>query len=137
MTNQFNIRIYGLCLKDGHLLALHEMYAGEKLLKLPGGGLEFKEGSIECLEREFLEELNLKIDRIEHFYTQEEFVVSRFRKNEQLFTVYYTCELTNESDLLIKEPSIEKVEWISLREENPFLLPVDQKVFALLTQKFL
>lgn len=137
MTNQFNIRIYGLCLKQGHVMALHEMYAGEKLLKFPGGGLEFGEGGLECLRREFLEELNLKIENIKHFYTQEEFVLSKFRNNEQIFTVYYTCELTNESELLVKEPSIEKIEWISLKEENPFLLPVDHQVFSLLSQKFL
>lgn len=36
-------------------------------MKFPGGGLEYGEGVLECLHREFDEELNVKIDVIEHF----------------------------------------------------------------------
>ncbi len=136
-NHRFNIRIYGLCLKDTQLLTLHELYVGKKLVKLPGGGLEFGEGAVACLKREFLEELNLKIENVAHFYTQEGFVQSLFNPNEQLFTVYYTCTILNESELEILEPSIEKTEWISLKKENPFQLPVDIKVFELLKLKCL
>jgi 8-oxo-dGTP pyrophosphatase MutT (NUDIX family) len=59
--------------ENQELMALDEGYAGEKLVKLPGGGLEFGEGTLECLHREFAEELNLKIEVLEHFYTQEDF----------------------------------------------------------------
>ena len=75
---------------------LHEEYAGNQLMKLPGGGLEFGEGVLECLHREFEEELNVKIKIINHLYTQEEFVVSRFRDNEQLLTIYYQVEIIDE-----------------------------------------
>lgn len=127
--NTFNIRVYGICLKDQKILTLFEMYAGSKLVKLPGGGLEYGEGTIECLKREFMEELNLKVANLRHFYTQEDFVVSRFRENEQLLTVYYLADIADEAALKIMDSSIEKTEWISLQSENPFTLPVDRIVF--------
>ncbi|WP_124641852.1 MULTISPECIES: NUDIX domain-containing protein [Amniculibacterium] len=136
MIDKINIRIYACCIKDRKVLALYEEYAGEALLKLPGGGLEFGESVIECLHREFDEELNLKIKNIQHFYTQEDFLESRFRENEQLLTVYYTADLVDEDELIIRDPCIEKVEWISLDQENPFTLPIDALVFEKLKQRF-
>ncbi|SHK62542.1 NUDIX domain-containing protein [Epilithonimonas mollis] len=137
MIDNINIRVYALCIKDNRILALHEEYAGDFLVKLPGGGLEFGESVIECLKREFQEELNLDIDVIDHFYTQDDFLVSRFRDNEQLLTIYYLAEIKNEEDLLILDPCIEKTEWIALEGENPFPLPIDRRVFELAKQKFL
>jgi 8-oxo-dGTP diphosphatase len=129
MIDKINIRVYACCIKDRKILALYEEYAGETLLKLPGGGLEFGESVIDCLHREFDEELNLKIKNIQHFYTQESFLKSRFRDNEQLLTIYYTVDLVDENELIIRDPCIEKIEWISLEQDNPFTLPIDALVF--------
>lgn len=129
MINSFNIRVYGLCVQDNKLLVLHEEYVGEKLTKLPGGGMEYGEGTIDCLKREFMEELNLSIKSVEHFYTQEDFVQSKFRENEQLLTIYYLVEVENIADLEIKINQIERVEWLPIGNENPFELPVDRLVF--------
>ena len=138
MIDKINIRVYAIYLNEkNELMALDEGYAGEKLIKLPGGGLEFGEGTLECLHREFAEELNLKIEIIEHFYTQEEFLVSKFRKNEQLLTIYYQVNILNFDDLEILDQSIEKVKWISLHEENPLQLPIDKIVFQKLKEKLL
>ena len=136
MIDKINIRVYAIYLNEkNELMALDEGYAGEKLIKLPGGGLEFGEGTIECLHREFEEELNLKIEVLEHFYTQEDFLVSRFRENEQLLTIYYTVNILNLEDLNILDDSIENVKWISLHEENPLPLPIDKIVFEKLKEK--
>ena len=138
MIDKINIRVYAIYLNEkNELMALDEGYAGEKLIKLPGGGLEFGEGTIECLHREFAEELNLKIEVLEHFYTQEDFLVSRFRENEQLLTIYYTVNIRNLEDLNILDESIENVKWISLHEENPLPLPIDKIVFQKLKEKLL
>ena len=138
MIDKINVRIYATVIKDKKVLALHEEYAGSHLLKFPGGGLEFGESVLDCLHREFEEELNLKIQNLQHFYTQENFLVSRFRESEQLLTIYYTAEIVDESDLIIRDPCIEKIEWISLdTEENPFPLPIDKIVFDLLKTKLL
>lgn len=137
MIDKINIRVYALCIKDKEILALHEEYAGEFLIKLPGGGLEFGESTIECLKREFQEELNLDINITEHFYTQDDFLVSRFRKNEQLITIYYLAEIINEEDQLILDPCIEKTEWFPLDGANPFPLPIDNRVFELAKERYL
>lgn len=138
MIDKINIRVYAIYVNENQeLMALDEGYAGEKLIKLPGGGLEFGEGTIECLHREFAEELNLKIEVLEHFYTQEDFLVSRFRENEQLLTIYYTVNILNLEDLNILDDSIENVKWVSLHEENPLPLPIDKIVFQKLKEKLL
>ena len=138
MIDKINIRVYAIYLNEkNELMALEERYAGEKLIKLPGGGLEFGEGTIECLHRELAEELNLKIEVLEHFYTQEDFLVSRFRENEQLLTIYYTVNILNLEDLNILDDSIENVKWVSLHEENPLPLPIDKIVFQKLKEKLL
>ena len=137
MIDKINIRVYALCIKNKKILALHEEYAGDFLIKLPGGGLEFGESTIECLKREFQEELNLDINVTEHFYTQDDFLVSRFRDNEQLITIYYLAEILNEQDQLILDPCIEKTEWFALDGDNPFALPIDKRVFEFAKEKFL
>lgn len=138
MVDKINIRVYAICLNEkNELMALDEGYAGEKLIKLPGGGLEFGEGTLDCLHREFAEELNLKINVVDHFYTQEDFLVSRFRENEQLLTIYYRIDITNLHELEILDSSIENVKWISLHEEDPLQLPIDKIVFQKLKENLL
>ena len=138
MIDKLNIRVYATAVKDRKVLVLHEEYAGEQLMKLPGGGLEFGEGLLDCLHREFEEELNVKINILGHLYTQEDFVVSRFRDNEQLLTVYYLVEIIDENDFLIMDPCIEKTEWIPINtDENPFILPVDKIAFEKLKERIL
>ena len=138
MIDKLNIRVYATAIKDEKVLVLHEEYAGEQLMKLPGGGLEFGEGVLDCLHREFEEELNVKINILGHLYTQEDFVVSRFRDNEQLLTVYYLVEIIDENDFLIMDPCIEKTEWIPINtDENPFILSVDKIAFEKLKERLL
>ncbi|HAI79753.1 MAG TPA: NUDIX hydrolase [Chryseobacterium sp.] len=138
MIDKLNIRVYATAVKDRKVLVLHEEYAGEQLMKLPGGGLEFGEGVLDCLHREFEEELNVKINILGHLYTQEEFVVSRFRDNEQLLTVYYLVEIIDENEFLIMDPCIEKTEWIPIDTDgNPFILPVDKIAFEKLKERLL
>lgn len=138
MIDKINVRVYATAVKDRKVLVLYEEYAGEHLMKLPGGGLEFGEGLLDCLKREFEEELNVRINIKSHLYTQEEFLVSRFRENEQLLTVYYEVEIEDENEFLILDPCIEKTEWIPIDiSENPFQLPIDRIAFEKLKEKYL
>lgn len=138
MIDKINVRVYATIVKDKKVLVLHEEYVGEQLMKFPGGGLEFGESVLECVQRELDEELNIKVKNIEHLYTQEDFLVSKFRNSEQLLTIYYLAEMIDENELLIMDPCIDKIEWVSLEtEENPFPLPIDKIVFDVLKKKFL
>ncbi|QDP84057.1 NUDIX hydrolase [Chryseobacterium sp. SNU WT5] len=138
MIDKVNVRVYATIVKDNKVLSLREEYVGEQLLKFPGGGLENGEGVLACLQRELQEELNINIQNIKHLYTQEDFMASRFRDNEQLLSIYYTAEIIDENDLLIMDPCIEKIEWVSLdTEENPFPLPIDKIAFDVLKKQLL
>lgn len=138
MIDNINVRVYACVVKDKKVLTLFEEYAGEPLMKFPGGGLEYGEGLTDCLKREFEEELNVNIEIVEHLYTQEDFLVSRFKENEQLLTIYYMVNIINEEDFIILDPCIEKIDWVSIDStENPFSLPIDKIVFDKLKEKFL
>ena len=138
MIDKINVRVYAMILKNGKVLVLHEEYVGEQLMKFPGGGLELGESVLECVQRELEEELNIKVKNIQHLYTQEDFLVSKFRNNEQLLSIYYLAEMVDENELLILDPCIEKIEWVSLNtEENPFPLPIDKVSFDVLKKRIL
>ncbi len=94
--------------------------------------------TLQQYHREFEEELNAKIRIVEHLYTQEDFLVSRFRENEQLLTLYYIAEILDETEFIILDPCIEKIDWISIdTTENPFPLPIDKIAFEKLKEKIL
>jgi 8-oxo-dGTP pyrophosphatase MutT (NUDIX family) len=89
-VNRFNIRVYGLLIDDGNVLVTDEFRLGIYMTKFPGGGLRFGEGTIDCLKREFMEELNTPVTRLIHYYTTDFFQPTTLLPTEmQLFNVYY------------------------------------------------
>ena len=53
----FIIRVYGIYIDpDKGILVSDELVNGKYITKFPGGGLEFGEGTIDCLKREMVEE---------------------------------------------------------------------------------
>jgi 8-oxo-dGTP diphosphatase len=87
---EFNIRVYGLLITNNNeLLVTDELIRGSKITKFPGGGLELGEGTIDCLKREFLEECNLPITVVSHFYTTDFYQPSAFNPNQQIISIYY------------------------------------------------
>ena len=53
--NRFNIRVYGLLINEQkQVLVSDELIRGSYITKFPGGGLEFGEGTRNCLQREFM-----------------------------------------------------------------------------------
>jgi ADP-ribose pyrophosphatase YjhB (NUDIX family) len=85
---RFNIRVYGLWIQDGMLLINEELVMGRKIIKLPGGGLQWGEGTEDCLKREWVEELGIDIEVGAHFYTTHFFQASAF-DNSQVISIYY------------------------------------------------
>lgn len=74
------------------------------------------ESIVECLHREFEEE-QFKNQKSRAFLYAGRFLVSKFRDNEQLLTIYL-AEIVDEDDLIIRDSCIEKVEWISLENRR-------------------
>ncbi len=88
--DQFNIRVYGILFNDkGQLLVSDEYIRGKYYTKFPGGGLEFGEGTRDCLRREFMEEMNLKVEVLDHIYTTDFYQESAFRPGNQIISIYY------------------------------------------------
>lgn len=148
-TNFFSIRVYGLWINDNHEIMLTDEYFQDKFLtKFPGGGLEFGEGIHECLKREWLEELNIEIDIIEHFYTTDFFQVSVFNPNAQIVSIYYLVKPLSVPDVKISNKVFDFDElkngsqvfrWVAISEldEDQITLSIDKKVASMLKSNFL
>jgi 8-oxo-dGTP diphosphatase len=132
----FNIRIYGLLVVENQLMIIREPFAGTIIDKFPGGGLEFGEGTIDCVKREFLEELNLEIEVLEHFYTQDFFLQSRFDAEEQILMIYYKVKAKDITQMKIIDPEIEEIIWKDLNElqKEDVTLETDKWVVEMLLQ---
>ena len=86
----FNLRVYGILLDENkRVLVSDEFIRGNYYTKFPGGGLEFGEGTRECLKREFMEEMNLRVDIGDHIYTTDFFQMSAFNPEHQIISIYY------------------------------------------------
>ncbi|MGK0407659.1 MAG: ADP-ribose pyrophosphatase YjhB (NUDIX family) [Roseivirga sp.] len=118
----FTIRVYGLLISEESLLLSQENIFGSIYTKLPGGGLEFGEGTIECVQREFEEEANLNISVEKHFYTTEDFVASAFNSQMQVMSIYYLVSCKDLSPLLhlpksdFKKHGDQKLYWKKLSD---------------------
>ena len=86
----FNIRVYGVLInEEKQVLVSDELIRGKFYTKFPGGGLEYGEGTRDCLKREFLEEMNLNVSVEDHIYTTDYFQISAFNPHHQIISIYY------------------------------------------------
>ena len=89
----FNLRVYGILInKQQQVLVSDEYIRGMFITKFPGGGLEFGEGTRDCLQREFMEEMNLKVKVTDHIYTTDFYQQSAFNPAHQIISIYYFAE---------------------------------------------
>lgn len=135
-VDRFNIRVYGIFINEKkEVLVADENRHGISFTKFPGGGLEFGEGTIDCLKRECREELGQEIEVTGHFYTTDFFQLSAFNEKHQLLSIYYlmkTVEPYREN--LAPAGSGEIFRWIRVKELNAgmFRFPIDKKVAEML-----
>jgi 8-oxo-dGTP diphosphatase len=88
--SHFNVRVYGLLVNEQQQVLVSDEYIrGSYYTKFPGGGLEFGEGTRDCLVREFMEEMNLAVRVTEHIYTTDFFQRSAFKPEDQIISIYY------------------------------------------------
>jgi 8-oxo-dGTP diphosphatase len=139
----FNVRVYGLLINsDNEILISDEQEYGMRFTKFPGGGLEFGEGLVDGLKREFIEECDAEIEVLSHFYTTDFFVKSAFN-DSQIISVYYTVNNIKPLNLSIKTKVfdfdgegdvLQAFRWIKLNDlnEDDFTFPIDKHVAKLL-----
>src|SRR6476620_11740163 len=88
--SRFTLRVYGILINENsQVLVSDEFIRGEYYTKFPGGGLEFGEGTRDCLKREFMEEMGLNVAIGDHIYTTDFFQMSAFNPEDQIVSIYY------------------------------------------------
>ncbi len=146
LPNKFTIRVYGLLVHKANVLLSKEYIKGENYIKLPGGGLEFGEGVLDCLQREFKEELDLDVTVKGHFYTTEGYFPSAFDPSIQVVSLYYFVETDSIEKIPIKDEfetqSLKKfgdqiVYWCPINEldRQNLKLPIDKIVLEKLKRE--
>ena len=88
-----NIRVYGILINERQQVLVSDEYIRDMYItKFCGGGLEQGEGTIDCLKREFMEEMKLKVEVTNHIYTTDFYQPSAFRKGDQIIAIYYAVK---------------------------------------------
>ncbi|WP_321287431.1 NUDIX hydrolase [uncultured Sunxiuqinia sp.] len=144
---KFNIRVYGLFMNEkDEVLLTDEFQLNTKMTKFPGGGLQFGEGTIDCLKREMLEECNQSIEQIVHFYTTDFYQKARYFENQQLISIYYEARLKPPINFKISTKAFDFPElkngnqcfrWVKIKElkADELSFPIDKHVANLLVQQ--
>jgi len=152
---RFNIRVYGILINEQkQVLVSDELIRGNYYSKFPGGGLEYGEGTRDCLKREFHEEMNLKVEVAEHLYTTDHFQQSAFHPGHQIISIYYKVNALENISVRLSEnafdfddaqmsiykeknetESFRFINWEDLSEES-VTLPIDKIVVGIIKEKF-
>lgn len=146
-VGKITIRIYGILLHDEKVLISDEYIKKNKITKFPGGGLQFGEGTIDALKREFIEELRQPVEIIRHYYTTDFFVASSFHVRTQVISIYYLLRALGNivfqtssvpHDYVLREGS-QSFRWLHYKQvnEEQFSLIIDRKVGDMLEQDFM
>jgi len=150
----FNVRVYGILLdKNKQVLVSDEFIRGNYYTKFPGGGLEFGEGTRDCLKREFREEMDLDVRIGDHLYTTDFFQMSAFNPEHQIISIYYAAHALepikatlrqkpfdfDEREMAVYEATGETetfrfIPWDAFSEET-VTLPIDKVVAGIVKQQ--
>ncbi len=134
---RFNVRVYGIWIHDNRVLVNDEVIRGRNVIKFPGGGLDWGEGTNACLKREWKEELDMEIDVLDHFYTTDFFQHSAF-DDSQVISIYYFVSGVNPAAAITNINETERTYWMPLEEisSETFTLPIDKHVGDMLRMMF-
>jgi 8-oxo-dGTP diphosphatase len=146
----FNVRVYGIMINEQkQVLVSDEYIRGGYYTKFPGGGLEFGEGTLQCVVREFQEELGLSVEVVEHIYTTDFFQISAFDNHSQIISIYYLVKPLSALNFpLLDKPfgfeipegafQVEGARWISWEEftAEAVTLPIDKVVVGIVKARY-
>lgn len=138
MLHSFNIRVYGILVNDARQVLVSDeriQHNNLEVTKFPGGGLELGEGTIDCLRRECMEEMGIRVAVTTHLYTTDYFQQSAFNKAHQLISIYYLIKALEPFDAPLnnhtpsfpdqKPEAFRFIDWEHFNEDV-MSLPVDK-----------
>ena len=143
----FNIRVYGIWLDAGNRVLVSDEFVKDFFFtKFPGGGMEYGEGTRDCLKREFKEEIGIDVEVGAHFYTTDLFQASAFKGGGQVVAIYYYVQpigayqfVTSNGEGGFSEEQLakgkgEQFRWIKLDKlaVEDLTFPIDQVVVRML-----
>ena len=151
----FNLRVYGILLGENKdVLVADEFIRGKYYTKFPGGGLEFGEGTRDCLKREFKEEMDLHVQVTDHIYTTDYFQMSAFNPEHQIISIYYLVKPLEEIDVRLSNTAFDFdehqmaaynlhhetecfrfIDWNDLSEDS-VTLPIDKIVVRMVKERY-
>ncbi|WP_343704627.1 NUDIX domain-containing protein [Chitinophaga sp.] len=148
--SKFTIRVYGIMFNEKkQVLVSDEYIRGGYYTKFPGGGLEFGEGTLECMIREWKEELNQDIEVVEHIYTTDFFQISAFDDVNQIISIYYLVKPVSpftapllekpfDFDIPAGATQVEGVRWVDWNEfsSEAVTLPIDKVLADIVKKKY-
>lgn len=141
---KYVIRVYALIVNEKNEVLLSDEYLMDmKMTKFPGGGMEAGEGTLECLQREAMEEFGQGLTIIRHFYTTDYYQQALFYEDHQLISIYYLADFADEIGFPVSDKPFDFPEmvngqqsfrWASLAELNDddLTFPIDRLVLGLL-----
>ena len=129
------------------ILLSDEFVMDRKMVKFPGGGMEYGEGPLHCLQREAMEEFGQKLVNIRHYYTTDYYQKAYFYRDHQLLSIYYLADLSESPRFRISDKPFDFPEgkngaqsfrWVSLAEieEGDLTFPIDRKVIGMVKAEF-
>lgn len=146
-NGKFLLRVYGLVINEKQeVLISDEFELNMKMTKFPGGGVEFGEGIVDALIREFREECNdQEIENIRHFYTTDFHQPAQFFEDTQLISVYYLVDLIKPLKFKISDKAFDfeiggrqtqSFRWVKINtlKEAEITFPIDKFVVGKLKQ---
>ena len=132
---RFNIRLYAIIInEEGDILLCDEVHRDKHMIKFPGGGLEWGEGTVDCLKRELMEEFDLQLLEHHLFYVTDFFQASFFNADHQVVSIYYKCKIVGSPNP--KEENV-KFFWADFKslEAELMTFPIDKHVIGLLKKE--
>jgi 8-oxo-dGTP pyrophosphatase MutT (NUDIX family) len=144
--SKYVIRVYALILNEKKEVLLSDEYLMDmKMTKFPGGGMEYGEGTLDCLRREAMEEFGQELTGIRHFYTTDYYQEALFYEDHQLLSIYYLAGFTEKigfpvSDKPFDFPGLENgaqsFRWaaVDLLPEEDLTFPIDRLVLGKLKE---
>lgn len=150
MQTGFNVRVYGIMINDQQQVLVSDEYIrGGYYTKFPGGGLEFGEGTLECIVREWQEELGQEVKVVEHIYTTDFFQISAFDNETQIISIYYLVTPLSPFTASVSEvpfdftvpegvEEVERARWIDWNEFSAaaVTLPIDKVVADIVKERY-